>query len=378
LYQRILQLHDIIKRKSAFLLGPRQTGKSTLIRQQLPEALVFNLLESATFRRLGADPGTIRRELMAMKQRPEVVVIDEIQLLPELLNEVHLLIEETKTKFVLTGSSVRALKRKGINLLGGRAKMQSLHPLVSCELGEDFNLMRAVNHGMLPAIYSSDNPNDDLADYTGLYLQSEIAAEGLTRNISGFSRFLEVASLCNGMIINATKIASDAEVKRTTVIDWFQILRDTMIATDLPAFTNTKKRKAISSSKFYFFDVGVARYLTGQTVLEKKNPWFGVALETLLHHELRSYVDYGFGEKLEYWRSVSGFEVDFLLDRKVAIELKASTKIDKSDFKGLNAISEDLPNLRLILVYLGDTAQRWENIDVIPLSQFLKSLWEHK
>lgn len=378
MYERILNLSNIIDKKSLFLLGPRQTGKSTLIRQQLTGALVFNLLESATYRSLGADPGMIRRELLAMEQPPKAVVIDEIQLLPELLNEVHLLIEDTKTKFLLTGSSSRALKRKGVNLLGGRARMQYLHPFVSAELGDDFDLERALNHGLLPAVYFSDEPNRDLADYTGMYLKEEIAAEGLTRNIPAFSRFLEVAALCNGAIINATKIASDAEVRRTTVIDWFQVLKDTLIATELPAFTKSKKRKAVASSKFYFFDGGVARYLTGQTQVERANPWYGVALETLVHHELRSFVDYGRGTSLEYWRTVSGFEVDFYLDRKVAIVVKASTKVDKSDFKGLHAISEEVRDQRLILVYLGEKSQRWENIEVIPLRQFLTDLWDGK
>ena len=235
-----------------------------------------------------------------------------------------------------------------------------------------------MNHGLLPAVYFSDEPNRDLADYTGMYLKEEMAAEGLTRNIQAFSRFLEVAALCNGAIINATKIASDAEVRRTTVIDWFQVLKGTLIATELPTFTKSKKRKAVASSKFYFFDGGVARYLAGQTQVLRANPWYGVALETLVHHELRSFVDYGRGTSLEYWRTVSGFEVDFYLERKVAIEVKASTKVDKSDFKGLHAISEEVWGQRLILVYLGEKSQRWEDIEVIPLRQFLTDLWDGK
>lgn len=359
-------------------MGPRQTGKSTLIKQQLPEAPTYNLLDSATFRRVAANPELIRRELLAKIPVPAVVVIDEIQLLPQLLNEVHLLIEDAKIRFLLTGSSARSLKRKGTNLLGGRARMHQLHPLVSQELGSSFDLDRALNAGLLPAIYQSDDATGDLADYTGLYLREEIAAEGLTRNIPAFSRFLEVAAFCNGSIINATNIASDAEVKRTTVIDWFQVLRDTLLGFDLPAWTKSKNRKAITASKFYFFDVGVARYLTGQKIIERGNPWFGVALETFLFHELRSYVDYGFGEGLEYWRTTSGFEVDFLLDRQTAIEVKAAQRISRDDLKGLQALQEEIKGLRGYVVYLGTERQMLGNIEAVPLGDFLMMLWNRE
>jgi predicted AAA+ superfamily ATPase len=375
MYPRILQLTETLDRKSVFLLGPRQTGKSTLLKSQLPAAAVFNLLESGTFRRLSADPSLLRREIAAMAPKPAVVVIDEIQLLPDLLNEVHLLIEEAKLRFVLTGSSARALKRRGVNLLGGRATMRFLHPLVSAELGEHFDLHRAVVKGLLPAIYDSPDADADLGDYAGLYLKEEIAAEGLSRNIPAFSRFLETAALCNGTMLNMTKIASDAEVKRTTVADWFQILRDTLIGFDLPAWTKSKVRKAITTSKFYFFDVGLARYLTGQKVIERANPWFGTALETLIFHELRSFVDYRLGETLEYWRSTSGFEVDFILDQRLAIEVKAAVKVSKADCKGLLALKEEKKSIRSILVYLGDQPQKLEGIDVLPIKIFLKLLW---
>ncbi|MBP9707250.1 MAG: ATP-binding protein [Oligoflexales bacterium] len=376
MYKRILQLNEIT-RKSIFLLGPRQVGKSTLIRQQLDDYISFNLLDTGVYRQLSADPGHMKREIIAQAEK-KLVVIDEIQLLPELLNEVHLLIEEHKKKFILTGSSARALKRKGVNLLGGRANMYHLHPFVSCELGEDFDLDRAINNGLLPPFYLSENANKDLGDYIGLYLKEEIAAEGLTRNIPSFSRFLEVAALSNGTIININNIASDAEVKRTTVADWLQVLKDTLIAYELPAWTKTKNRKAIARSKFYFFDVGVVRFLTGQREIERQNPWYGIALETFIFHELKAYVDYGRGQSLQYWRSTSGFEVDFLLDEKFAIEIKAATNVNKNDFKGLNALQEESKPWKRILVYLGASRQDWDGIKVYPLKKFLELLWNEE
>ncbi len=375
MYSRVLQLAKIIKKQSIFLMGPRQTGKSTLIKQQLIDAPIYSLLDTSTYRRLSADPGLLRREVRAAKTTPKIVVIDEVQLLPDLLNEVHLLIEEFKISFVLTGSSARALKRKGVNLLGGRAHMQYLHPLVSHELGDDFDLDKALQVGTLPSIYSSDDPQRDLEAYIGFYLKEEIAAEGLARNMPSFSRFLEVAALANGKIMNFTNIASDAEVKRTTVIDWFQILKDTMIAHELPAWTKSKSRKAITSSKFYLFDVGVARYLTGQKIIERNNPWYGIALETFIFHELRAFVDYRLGETLEYWRSITGQEVDFILDQRLAIEVKASTKFKEIDAKGLLALSEEKKDLRLMIVYCGESRQKWNNIDIVPVRDFLDDLW---
>jgi predicted AAA+ superfamily ATPase len=293
MYRRLLQLADIASKKSIFLLGPRQTGKSTLIRDCLPDAKVFNLLDMSIYRRLSADPSAMRRELLAMPNMPPVVVIDEIQRLPDLLNEVHLLIEEQRIRFVLTGSSARSLRRKGVNLLGGRARSVYFHPLVSHEIGESFDLLRALNHGLLPFIYDADDSEAELADYCGTYLREEIAAEGLVRNIPSFSRFLELSASCSTQILNYTKIASDAEIKRTTVMDYFNILRDTLLAYDLPAWQQTTKRKPITSSKFYFFDMGVTRFLSGVGIIQPKNPTFGTYFEHFIFHELRSALDYG-------------------------------------------------------------------------------------
>jgi predicted AAA+ superfamily ATPase len=271
------------------------------------------------------------------------VVIDEVQRLPVLLDEVHLLIEEHGFRFVLTGSSARALKRKGANLLGGRARIAHLHPFVTCEIGETFDLLRALNHGLLPPIYLGDEPDADLADYAGTYLREEVAAEGLSRNIPGFSRFLEVAALCNGQQINFTTLASDAQVKRTTVVDWYEVLKDTLLVHELPAWTGSRKRKAMSTAKFYFFDVGVARYLAGRGSVTERGKDFGDSFEHLVHLELKAACDYRLHSSLEYWRSTSGFEVDFLLDGKIAIEVKAKESVSAQDLKGLRALRERAP-----------------------------------
>ena len=336
---RALDLSAIAQHRSVFLLGPRQTGKSTLLRQTAPEARTYNLLDSDVFLALSRRPARLREEL-----GPEVrlVVIDEIQRLPELLNEVHLLIEERGLRFVLTGSSARKLRRGGVNLLGGRARSHTLHPFVQRELGVRFDLCRALGTGLLPAVYLSDAPGEDLRAYAGAYLTQEVAAEGLTRNVPAFSRFLEVAALSNGQMINYSAIASDAQVPRTTVQDYFEILKDTLLARELPAFRRTAKRKAFSTSKLYLFDIGVARYLQHRRGLRPRAPEFGEAFEAWLHHELVTWLDYRCPDgDLHYWRSRSGFEVDFILNGRVAIEAKAENPVGARDLKGLRALAEE-------------------------------------
>jgi predicted AAA+ superfamily ATPase len=242
---RILDVPALVGAKSHFLLGPRQTGKTSLISHTLKTARVYDLLDTSIYLALSHNPGRIAEEL-----RPEdrIVVIDEIQRLPELLNEVHRLIETRRVRFLLTGSSARKLRRGGVNLLGGRARTKYLHPLTCKELGRHFNLQRALERGLLPSIYFSDDPRADLQSYAGLYLQQEIMAEGLTRNVPAFSRFLKVAAFCNGTIVNFTNVANDAQVARTTVYEYFDILRDTLILHELPAWRKTVKRKPLASS----------------------------------------------------------------------------------------------------------------------------------
>ena len=320
---RLINLQALLEKKSHFLLGPRQTGKTFLVQHTLKNARVYDLLDYAVYLALSQNPGRMAQEL---SPKDRIVVIDEIQRLPELLNEAHRLIESRGLRFLLTGSSARKLRRGGVNLLGGRARTKYLHPLTYKELGSRFDLRTATERGLLPSIYFSDDPRADLQSYAGSYLQQEIVAEGATRNVPAFSRFLKVAAFCNGTIVNFTKVANDAQVKRTTVYEYFEILKDTLVLYELPAWRKTKKRKPLASSKYYFFDVGVVSSLQGRR-FRPGTPEFGEALETYLMHELTSHSDYVSQESLGYWRSTTGFEVDFIIGDHTAIEVKAKENV---------------------------------------------------
>jgi predicted AAA+ superfamily ATPase len=372
--ERLLDVQGLLERKSHFLLGPRQTGKSRMIAHTLKDARVYDLLDTAVYLALSREPGRLAQELT---RKDRLVVIDEIQRLPELLNEVHRLIEQHGIRFLLTGSSARKLRRGGVNLLGGRARTKYLHPLTSRELGARFDLQRAVERGLLPAIYFSDEPHADLEAYAGSYLQQEIVAEGVTRNIPAFSRFLTVAALCNATIVNFTKVANDAQVPRTTVYEYFEILKDTLLLYELPAWRESKKRKPITSSKYYFFDVGVVATLQNRR-FRAGTPEFGEALETYVMHELRSYSDYISGEPLTYWRSTSGFEVDFIVGDHTAVEVKARANLSAQDLKSLAALAEERKLKRYLCVSLEPRARQISGVTVLPYREFLEALWEGK
>jgi len=369
--ERALDLPGLIRKKSHFLFGPRQTGKSFLIRHTLPGVRLYDLLDHATYLALSQRPGRIAEELTATDR---VVVIDEIQRLPELLNEVQRLIEERGIKFLLTGSSARKLRRGGVNLLGGRARTRYLHPLIARELGRRFDLTRAVQFGTLPSIYFSDDPQADLAAYAGSYLQQEIVAEGATRNVPAFSRFLRVAAHSNGTIVNFTNIANDAQVPRTTVYEYFEILKDTLVLHELPAWRKSLKRKPLASSKFYFFDAGVTAALQGRQ-LRPRTPEFGEGVETYLVHELVVYRDYVSGEPLSYWRSTSGFEVDFILGDHTGIAMKAKEIVSPRDVRSLRALAEERKLKRHVCVSLEARPRRVDGIAVMPMQEFLDALW---
>jgi len=369
---RQVDIEALLKEKSYFLFGPRQTGKSFLIAHSLKDARVYNLLDNALFLDLNRHPGRLSEELMA---RDKLVVIDEIQRLPELLNEVHRMIEERGVRFLLTGSSARKLRRGGVNLLGGRARTQYLHPFTVKELDKHFDLKRVLNFGLIPSIYFSSDPNADLEAYTGNYLQQEIVAEGATRNIPAFSRFLKVAALCNASIVNFTKAANDAQVKRTTVYEYFEILKDTLIIHELPAFKKGSRRKPICSSKYYFFDAGVVRQLQGRGVLSEGTSEFGGAFETFLMHELVAFRDYRSPVNLSFWRSTSGFEVDFIIDDHTAIEVKAKSVITADDLRSLEAIADEYRFKRLVCVCLEKRPRKTGDIEIVPYQDFLGELW---
>ena len=368
---RFLDLDSLLEKKSLFLLGPRQTGKTSLIRHTLSKARVYDLLDTSVFLAMSQNPGRLAQEL-APKDR--IVVIDEIQRLPILLNEVHRLIESRGIHFLLTGSSARKLRRGGVNLLGGRARTKYLHPLTSRELGELFDLLRAIQRGLIPSIYFSDDPRADLEAYAGSYLQQEIVAEGAARNVPAFSRFLKVAALCNGTIVNFTNVASDAQVPRTTVYEYFEILKDTLVLYELPAWRRSEKRKPLVSSKYYFFDIGVTAALQGRE-FRPGTPEFGEAFESLLFHELRCYNDYLAGEPLGFWRSASGFEVDFILGDHTAIEIKAKENVSAQDLKSLRVLSEEKKLKRYVCVSMESRPRTANAISILPYREFLSGLW---
>lgn len=369
--ERLLDLPRLLSKRSHFLFGPRLTGKSFLIAHTLTGVRLYDLLESSTYVTLSQNPGRIAEEITS---RDRIVVIDEIQRLPELLNEAHHLIEKRGIRFLLTGSSARKLRRGGVNLLGGRARTKYLHPLTYRELGGHFDLYHALERGLLPSIYFSDDPKADLEAYAGSYLQQEIVAEGATRNVPAFSRFLRVAALCNSTIVNFTNVGNDAQVARTTVYEYFEILKDTLVLHELPAWRKSRKRKPLASSKYYFFDVGVVAALQHR-IFYPGTPEFGEALETYLMHELVSYRDYVSEEPLSYWRSTSGFEVDFIIGDHTAVEVKAKENVSQTDLKSLRALAEEQKLKRYVCVSLEKRRRQVGGITVLPVREFLETLW---
>lgn len=374
MYKRILDLRETLKHKSIFLFGPRQTGKSTLVHEALPDAAFYDLLEADTFRELSARPEYLRQTL---GDQQSVVVVDEIQKLPSLLDEIQLLLERNKKlRFVLTGSSARKLKRGAANLLGGRAWVCRLHPLVSAELGHR-RLLDRLNRGSLPAIIDSEHYKEDLKAYVGTYLHEEIRAEGLTRSIENFSRFLEVAGLTSGEQINFSAVADDAGFPPRTVREHYQILEDTLVGHQLPAYQKTSKRKPVATAKFYLFDVGVANTLKRTPMIEAASDAYGRALEHLVFLELRSFLDYRrLDHELTYWRSRSQFEVDFLVGDEVGIEVKSKIRVSPRDYKGLNVLSEEV-RLKRKIVICGEKRRRKadDGAEIMTAEYFLEDLW---
>ena len=369
---RLLNAAEMLRQRSCFLFGPRQTGKSTLIRQQLATLPTYNLLDEALFVRLLRHPGLIRE---ALTPETEAVVIDEIQRLPALLNEVHLMIEEHGVRFFLTGSSARSLRRKGVNLLGGRARAHTLHPFVRRELGARFDLARALEFGLLPGIYFSDAPTEDLAAYAGNYVREEVAAEALVRNIGAFGRFLTVAALAHGEMVNFVNLASDSQVPPSTVREYYAILKDTFIAHELPAFAETAKRKAITTAKYYLFDIGLARHLQGRAGLAPGTPEYGSAFQSYVFQEIKAYCDYYRLQTPRYWRSKSGFEVDFVFEG-VAVETKAKAVVGARDLRGLRALREEGLFKHYILASMEPRGRLVDGIRILPWQVFIDELWD--
>ena len=385
MFQRFLDLPALVAERSVFLLGPRQTGKSTLLRASFPDALFLDLLDAQTFRSLAVAPNLIGERARALKGRHRVVIVDEIQKLPELLDEIHRLMElDRSLRFILTGSSARKLRTRGRNLLGGRAGLVRMHPIAYPELGTAgprHSWADMLRWGGLPSVLDSKTSKDDLQAYVGLYLQEEIRAEGLARSVPNFSRFLETAAAMNGEILNYTKLGNDAQLSPRTVRDYFQILQDTLVGDLLPPFQRTRTRKAVATEKFYFFDVGVTNALVERWTVSPRTPEYGRALEHLVGREIRASIDYLRNDRhLFFWRSLSRLEVDFVLAEGqkpvAAIEVKASRSVSPQDLKGLRAFAEDWPRVRKVVVSLEPHPRTTEDgVEILPVEEFLARLW---
>jgi len=373
--ERILKLEEA-KEDSLFLWGSRQTGKSTLLKMLFPGAHVYDLLKSDVRMALQLRPSQLREECELLDDG-ELIIIDEVQKVPALLDEVHWLIENKNQRFVLSGSSARKLRRSGANLLGGRALRQTLFPLVSAEIPE-FDLNRALNHGMLPRHYLTENPTMRVQSYIGDYLQQEIVEEAIVRRLDAFTRFLQVAALSNSEIVNYTNIAQDCSVSSKTVKEYFSILEETMLGFFLPSYTKVVKRRVVQSPKFYYFDVAIPNHLLHRIPLQPGTDVYGHALEHLVIQELRAYMAYRQPLKsLTYWHTLDNkYEVDAVLgDAEVAIEVKSSKNVGSRDTKGLKAFSEEYPEAKLYLLSLEDRPRKFNGVEVWPVEQFFKRLW---
>lgn len=361
-----------------FLWGPRQTGKTTLLRETYPNVRWVDLLKADEYRRYLERPESLREEIEA-GPAPLQVVIDEIQKVPALLDEVHWMHERRRIRFALCGSSARKVRRGAANLLGGRAVRYELHGLTAGEIGRDLDLVRLLNHGYLPAHYAADRPDRLLAAYVGDYLREEVAAEGLVRNLPFFSTFLGAAALSDGALVNFANIARECGVSAPTVKDHFGILEDTLLGRWLPAYTRRPKRRVIGAPKFYFADVGVVNVLARRGRLEPGGELFGKAFENWVHHELVAANAYGaHAHDLSYWRLASGIEVDFIVGQmSLAIEAKATARITADHLKGLRHLREDHPEARRVVVCLEARRRRTEDgIEILPARTFVESLDE--
>lgn len=365
---------------SFFLWGPRQIGKTNLLRACYPRAMFVDLLKTDNYIRYLAKPSLLREELLALQDPKPFVIIDEIQKVPLLLNEIHWLIENEGLCFGLCGSSARKLRHGHANLLGGRAIRYELYGLTFPELQDQWDLKKLLNQGYLPRHFLSTTPYELIRAYVNDYLKEEIAAEGLTRHLGSFSDFLRVAAFSDTELINFSNIASECGVSSPTVREYFQILEDTLLGCFVQAYRNKAKRKINTAPKFYFFDVGVVNFLAKRSELLLEGELVGKALENYIFHEIQAYRSYSAKYyELAYWRQGQVYEVDFILgEGAVAIEVKSSMKIDSKRLKNLRRIVETLPDLkRRIMVAQIPVARRTEDgIDILPVDIFLKQLWD--
>jgi len=363
--------------QSFFLLGPRGTGKSTLIKDIFKEAVYLDFLLPDVFRSFSARPERLKEVVFGNRDK-QVFVLDEVQKVPELLSVVHSLLEEKKDwKFVLTGSSARKLKRAGVDMLAGRALMKHLHPFIATELGTMFNLDAALQNGLIPVVLNSQDPAASLQAYLNLYIREEVQMEGLVRNIGDFSRFLETISFSHGSVLNISNIARECQVERKVVESYITILEDLLLAFRIPVFAKRAKRVLSNHPKFYLFDAGVFKALRPSGPLDRPQEKAGAALEGLIAQHLRAWIDYNnLDAKLYFWRTSSGNEVDFVVYGSTvftAIEVKSSNNISAEDLRPLKAFGQDYPEAKRILVYRGRETLEQSGISIKPCEDFLQS-----
>ena len=374
MYQRIFDITPYLD-DSVFLFGARQTGKSTFLLDTFRDVPSFDLLDYELRSRFSKNPGLLG-EILQDNPDGSLVIIDEIQKVPELLDEVHRLMVRKNMRFILCGSSARKLKKSSSNTLGGRAVPLPFYPLVSAEV-PDFNLVRAVTNGMIPRHYMVENAANRLKGYVEVYIKEEVVEEALVRDLDAFSRFVEVAAIMDGEILNYENIASDCGVSANTVKQYFQILYDTLIGYEIPAYTKALKRRLMQSPRFYYFDIGIVNYLTGRTSLKPGTAEFGHAFEHLVIQEIIAWLGYfGRKEKLSYWRTYTGIEVDAVIgDARIAIEIKSANEVKPKHRKGLQEFAKDYPGARLILVSLDRLSRRSGDVECLYVMDFLRMMW---
>jgi predicted AAA+ superfamily ATPase len=371
-------------KQSAFLWGARKTGKSTYLREKFPDSIVYDFLKTDVFFEFSKNPSLLRERLLAKEESAlkKPVILDEVQKVPQLLDEVHWLIENKGLRFVLCGSSARKLKKGHANLLGGRAWRYELFPLVSHEIGK-VDLLHALNHGLIPLHYLQNDGDckKSLAAYVQDYLREEVFAEGLTRNIPAFSRFFDSFGYSHGEMTNYCNIARECGVDSKTVKEYYQILVDTLLAIRVEPYKKRQSRQVITkASKYYMFDVGVAGYLTKRHIAEQKGAEFGKAFEHFILMEIVAYKSYaGKDFSINFWRTKTGLEVDFVLSQgEVAIEIKGSGHVDKRDISGLGVFTEAFSPKKSILVCNEKEKRIHGKIAIIPWEVFLYELWSGK
>ncbi|UCG81762.1 MAG: ATP-binding protein [Desulfobacterales bacterium] len=379
--KRLLNI-SLPERQSAFLWGPRKTGKSTYLKTNFPKSLVYDFLQTELFLDLSRQPWLLRERLIAKSESAlgSPVILDEVQKVPQILDEVHWLIENKGIRFILCGSSARKLKRGKANLLGGRAWRYEMFPLVSAEL-EELDLKKILNRGMIPDHYTRDDYKKALRAYTQDYLKEEVFDEGLTRNIPAFSRFFDAMGYSHGELTNYSNIARECGVDSKTVKEYYQILIDTLLGRMIAPFKKRQNRQVISrTSKFYLFDVGVAGSITKQHIEEEKGELFGKAFEHFILMELCAYNSYNdLDYEINFWRTKSGLEVDFVLGGgEVAIEVKGTKRIDRRDLRPLKIFIDEYSPRKSVVV-CNEREERVHNkIRIMHWRKFLYDLWEGK